>query len=256
MNLQAMTIWLPAMLASTVRVGGIFLVAPVFSSSAVPARLRVYMSLVIGLAVASRLTAPLEVASAGQFALALASELLVGCVAGFAASLVLVGLELGAWHIGQQMGIGIVELFSPMEEIAGESVRRLYYLLGVVIFLAIGGHRMLIGSLLDTFKAVPPASFLPTDATLNMLVGLLASSFTLAIKTALPAVAALLLATAAVGMLQRTVPQLNILSVGLPLNVMIGMLAVGAGLAALPWLFESSWTATLDRIGEFLGGTS
>ncbi len=252
-------IWVPTLMLVIVRAAGILLLAPVFSHSALPIRLRFFLAIVIALAVVGRFAQPAPVpASDVEFLLAAGLELLIGLTIGYAARMVFVGIEIGAFHVSQQMGISLSEVFDPFSPEATGPVRRMFQLLAIVIFLAIGGHRALIAALLGTFEALPPGLTATADAdwtsgALKIAVSLTASSFLLAIKVAAPVLIALLLATAALGLLQRTMPQCNMLSTGIPVRAMLTLLVLSAALLAMGPIIRTAWSATAREIQALQG---
>lgn len=266
MNPVAMdTTWVVTLAMVVARCGGMLVVAPVFGDAAVPVRLRVAMGIVMGLAAAGCLAAP----AAGipgnglELVAVLAIEAGIGAVLGYLARLVFVGVELGAMHVGQQMGVALGEVFQPFHEGASGPVGRLMQVTAVVVFLAIGGHRTLIAALLGTFQALPPGlgglksagGMLSCRAMLEAATAMLAVGFALALKLAAPVLAALLMTAAAGGLLQKTLPQLNILTVGLPVRALVGMVVLAASLAVLtPVMAEGvdalarQWAAALGPV--------
>lgn len=252
-DLNAVTIWLPTLLLVAFRVGGIFLTAPVFSASAAPARLKVFMSLVVALAVVARLAAPAAVPTHWLvLAVGLVAELAVGAAIGFTAGVMLAGVELGAVHVAQQMGIGLAEAYNPGAADASGTVRGLLRLTAVVIFLLIGGHRALLSALLGSFDTVPPGGGAGELGMLPTILAVLAASFTLALKVAAPVLVALLLTTAAMGLLQRTVPQCHVLSVGLPVRAVVGLIVLAAAVAAIAGPIQAAWQYALGEINRML----
>ena len=260
MDLTLQTTWLPTLMLAAARMLGLFLVAPVFGHSAVPVRLRYFLAAVAALAVVGaggRFAEPV-VLPAGAFAagVAFAGELALGALIGYAVRLIFVGVELGAIHAAAQMGLTMAELFNPQgADEEGGVIRRLFVLTAVVVFLAVGGHRQVLAGLVGTFDRVPLMSFMPGSAALEMATGLLAATFVLALKVAAPVLVAMLLATVALGVLQRTVPQCNVLSIGLPVRALLGLAALALALAALPELLESAWDWTARALPAGLTGT-
>jgi len=245
--------WAPTLALVIVRVAAMFLVAPVFSHAAVPIRLRVAMAMVVALAVTARMARPVAIPSnVLEALLGVGSEAAIGAIIGYAARLVFVGVQVGALHIGQQMGVALGGVFQPSGEGASGSGAAMLHLLALLIFLAIGGHRELIGALFQSFRSVPLKGFVPGEGTLEMVVGLLAVSFQVALKLAAPVLIALLLAGAAMGFLQKTLPQCHILSTNLPVRVLLGLLVLAAALAAMMAAVEWGWAATGTRITQFL----
>lgn len=241
---------LPVLLAGA-RFAGMMIFSPVLSEAAVPARLRAMLALAMALAVSGRVAMPAAIGSDAQLTLALGSELLIGLAIGYAARLVFVGVELGAFHISQQMGLSLGEVFNPLSEESSDSMRQFFGLLALVVFLAIGGHRVLIRALVGSFDTLPLMTLLTPGAILATATALLTTSFLLALKVAAPVLAAMLLAGLALGAIQRTMPQLNILSIGFPLRVVLGAVLVAAILAAGAMPDLLSWATA--ALGQKLG---
>jgi len=156
--------------------------------------------------------------------------------------------RLAAAHAAQQMGLALGELFDPAGGEGGGPARRLFWILAVVIFLAIGGHRVVLGGLLETFRAVPPSAVLPAQAVLETAAGLLKASFELGLKIASPILVAMLLASVALGMLQKSMPQCNLLSVGLPARVLVGLVLLAASIAVMVPLLETALGAVSGEL--------
>lgn len=246
--------WIVTLLLVLARVGGIMFVAPIFSEMVVPVKLRVVLSFAIALAVAGRLVQPLGMPmDVLMLALAGAGELAIGAAVGYAARLVFVGVELGAMHVSQQMGVGLAEVYDAQADDSAGAARRLFVMLSLVLFLAIGGHRQLLSAVMRTFDTLPLGGFLSTPTLLGVSMVLLDACFALALKVAAPVLIALLLATVALGLLQRTVPQMHVFSTGFPIRAMLGLVVLAASLAALGPILESAWKAVAEQMdGAFV----
>ena len=244
--------WVPTLLLVTMRVAGIVLVAPVFGHSSVPVKLRVLISAAMGLAVVGRLARPVTLpANWFDLCMGFGGELLIGAAIGYAARLILAGVELGAFHVSQQMGLALADVINPLKADSPSAVRGLFRMLAVVVFLGIGGHRAVVAGLLQTFQTLPPLAVTPAEGILSALVGLLGASFVLALKVAAPVLIAMLLATVALGLLHKTMPQCNLLSIGLPVRAMLGLLVAAAALAAISPLMEAATTHMSQVIQAF-----
>jgi len=255
MALESYTIWVPTLLLVVVRLIGLVLTAPTLAHASVPFKLRLAAAIVISLAVVARMADPIPPpVNAGEFLLAGGTELLIGAAMGYAATLIFVGLQLGAFHASQQMGLSLAEVFDPLTAEASGVIRSTFGILAIAIFLSIGGLRSLIGAMLRTFETLPPATGLVGAGMLNMAVAMLAASFTLAIKVACPLLIAMLLATVAMGLLQKTLPQCNLFSTHLPIRAFVGLLVLAASIGILRPLLETSVDFLVDRIGLLAAG--
>lgn len=253
MDAVTLTIWMPTLALVVIRLGGVALLAPTGGAN-LPLKLRIAFVLAASLAVLSRLAVPAAVPAdlAGMLAAA-AGELLIGAVIGLAARTLFAGVQLGAWHVSQQMGLSLGEVFDPQAEELGHAAQALFGLLAIVIFLAIGGHRAFITAVLATFDAIPPASPIAIDAPLGMIAAVLTSSFALALQVAAPVLVTMLLAAVALGLVQKTLPQCNLLTTHLPVRAMLGLLVLAASLGVLQPLMTGAATELAARAGELAG---
>ncbi|MCP4375009.1 MAG: flagellar biosynthetic protein FliR [bacterium] len=251
MEYTAITTWNLTFLLVLARLGGMFAVAPVFSHSTVPAKLRYFMSVAVAVAVVGRLGTPVEITGGwGGLLGVLAGELLIGVAIGWTAALVIVGVEIGAYHIASQMGLSLGEMFNPLSPLAPGIMRQFFSLLAIVVFLGIGGHRAVISGVLKTFSVVPLAGMAPNTGIFESMISMLAVSFVLALKVAAPVLVTLLLAGVAMGMLQRSLPQCHILSVILPVRAILTLIVLAGALVTLSAIVESGTQIILDSIGQ------
>jgi flagellar biosynthetic protein FliR len=217
---------------AALRVAAMVMVAPVFSHRSVPVKVRLLVALAAGVGLASRGSAASVSVDAASLLAAGLGEVLIGAVIGYAGGVMLAGVALGAFHVGQQMGLTLAGSYDPSAESGQSPVGSLMGLLAAVVFLSVGGHRALLSAAVTSFESLPMGA---ADAAglLATTVGVLSASFVLAMKVAAPALAAMLVVTAALGLLQRSVPQMHLLSVGLPVRAAAGAIALAAGLAVL-----------------------
>lgn len=237
-QLVPLTALLPGFVMVLFRISGIMVVAPFFGSAGVPGKVKVGLSLILAIALWPVLGQQMFVPPTLPAIIAAAlAELLVGLTIGLSVAIIFAGVQLAATTISQQMGIGLADVFNPEFGESSDVLGVLSYWVGLMIFLAIGGHRMLIGSLLDSFVLIPPGGFVVNDKVIGLLAGALSSAFVMAFKMSLPVVLALFLASIALGLINRTVPQLNILTAGFAIRTSVGMLLVAATIVAMMAVF-------------------
>ena len=161
-------------------------------------------------------------------------------------------MTLAGEMIAQASGLGIAEMFDPAIGENASHFSRLMFLLGVTIFLCIGGHRMVMAGLLDSFQTIPPGSGTSLDSLPQGFTTLVSMSFSLGVRVAVPAVTALLLATLVLGLLGRTLPQLNIFSLGFSMNALLAFAALALTLAAAAWAFQDQIQPAMQTIFDAL----
>ena len=240
-----------ALLLTALRAAAMLMVAPVFSHPAVPVRLRLGMAVVLAIGLSARVPDAAVALTPAGLALAAAGEILAGALLGYLARLVFVGVQIGTFHVAQQMGLNLAESYSrhaPGGQLA------LLPLLGVALFLAIGGHRQLIQGLAMSLQSAPVGQWVRPAEAVEAAVSLLGVGMVVALKVAAPVLAALLLTGLAMGLLQRTAPQLHVISTNLPLRVLVGLAVLAAAVATLPYVVDWAWQQAVQQIRTLAAG--
>jgi len=128
-------------------------------------------------------------------------------------------------------------------------IRLVEFLAGMValaLFLLMDGHQAMFAALIESYRSVPLGGYRPDGTLLSLVVGLLRSMFELGLRVAAPVLCLIFLETVAMGFVARTVPQLNILSLGFPLRIM-------AGFSMLIGMVAAMFTSLGDAMGQMLG---
>ena len=242
---------LPGFLLVSARVGGLIIFAPFFGSAAIPVRLRIGLVVILSLALFGLVGGTfIPPADPGGFVVALMGEFTVGLIIGLGAALIFVGVRLAGLLIGQQIGISLADVFDPTFEGQSSILGRLFFMLTLVLFLLFGGHRVLIGSLLGSFSSVQPGSFDFASLPAAGLTSLLAQSYLFAIRFAAPALVAVFLATVSLSFITRTIPQLNIISVGFPVQISTATLVLIVSLGSICLVFQTSLAGALESVSR------
>ncbi|MBI4578809.1 MAG: flagellar biosynthetic protein FliR [Planctomycetes bacterium] len=245
---------LPAFLLVLFRIGGVVLASPLFSAPVLPGQVKVLLTVAMAAAVfplaAVHLTVPVTL---GTAVTGLMGELAVGLLIGFGVSLIFLGVQLAAEIISHQSGILLGTVFNPMLDSSESILSQLYYFVALMAFVAVGGHRGLVRALLDSFATVPPLGFKMTPGLTDLLLDLLTASFELAIRASGPTVVALMLALLALGFLSRTMPQLNILTVGFPLKLVVALVVMALTMMSLEPVLLEAFEYGMDSIRGGLG---
>ncbi|EFQ23294.1 flagellar biosynthetic protein FliR [Aminomonas paucivorans] len=173
-------------------------------------------------------------------------EFLIGVTLGLFAGLPLYALQMSGFFEGTQMGLGIATFFDPMSETQVALIGQMKYLLGVWFFFHWNGHLLLIEALTESLRLIPLAkgtwgggAAIPWGIWLQKL-------FVLSLQMALPLFGALLLADVGMGFVARTVPQMNLFVLGIPLKIGLGLFILLAVLPLTVDLFHS----TVERAVE------
>lgn len=237
-DLQSILNHVPQALLVIFRIGGLMVFSPIFSSSVVPTKVKVFLSVVLGLAAYPLLSANLFQdlhlqLNIWTLAPVVAMELLVGLTIGFIANLPLHALTGGGLIMGQQMGLGFGLLYNPTIDDEADVIGQMLFFMAMVGFLLMGGHETLLLATLHSFERIPLGGFVMQPDVIALITGLILSSLEMALRLAAPLLAIVFLESVAMGFLSKTVPQLNILSLGFPLRILVGLLIIAAGLVVI-----------------------
>jgi len=232
------------------RIGGMAVTAPLFSAAAVPAPIRAILALALAVIVApAQLDAPVAgLTTAADCLIAFGVEALVGMALGLGAAILISAAQLAGQLIAQAGGLALAEVFDPGLGAEVPVLSQLLYFFALSIYLVVGGHRLLVSGLLDTFAALPLGAGRLPGPLADTLVTLVTESFSLSIRAAAPAIIALLTATIIIGMISRTLPHLNVLTLGFGLNTIVAFGALALALGSVAWLFEDQIQPTMSLV--------
>lgn len=268
-NLEPWLPHLPAWAMVLFRLTGIFAFAPVFGSRNVPVRIRVLWALGLSLCVYPILQPMLmQPGSASgrlldamthgglslpSLAVAIALELGIGLILGMGASMPMMGMQLAGHMVDQQIGLGLAAVFNPELDDQSSVLGEFYFIMAMTVFLSLGGDRLLLSTLLDSFHRIPLAGFAVNGQVVALLVGLMGSMFDLAMRVAAPLLCLVFLETVAMGFIARTVPQMNLLSVGFPIRILMGIAVMIAAVQVHAESFVAMARHTLEALASVFG---
>ena len=218
-----------------VRVGAILMSMPIFKSGSIPVLVKFGLALgasIVLYPLLDRTTFPV-VRDLGSFAIGVIGEIMLGISIGMAVNLIFVGLQMAGLIAGYQMGLAIARVMDPS---AGQQVPLLsqfFQLFAFLMFLTLNAHHWFLRALADSFELVRPFGFRLSGSLIEQLMDVAGNTFVIAIKVGAPVIAVLMLTSIAFGLIARTVPQMNVLFVAMPLKIMVGLIFIGF---SLPYL--------------------
>ena len=241
-----------------VRVSGIIATAPVFGSSNIPPQIKVVLSLMLALILYPFI--PLITVYPDRpdhYIMLIASEMLIGLVLGIIARFLFGAVEFAGTVIGFQMGLGMAMVFDPQSQEQISIVGKFENITATLIFLAMDGHLIVLQALVRSYSVLPPGGASISRPLVENLTELSASVFVIGLQIGAPLIVALFLANAIVGLLARSVPQIQVFVVGFPLTLMLGFLFLFFGMPffaqAVHQMFEKLDTQYFEAI-KLLGG--
>jgi flagellar biosynthetic protein FliR len=232
-----------------VRVGGLVLVAPVFSTNAVPAMVKtgiiVLLTALLQPLALSQITAIPQITPE-----TFVGEALVGFGLGLGAALLTGAAALAGDVMGMQIGLSGASILDPINNTSENVLGMFGNLFAITLLLAVDAHLVMIDAMARSFQLIPIGSGLHAAGMLAMVrSGSLL--FGLGLQFAAPVIAAVLVANTALAILTRAAPQLNVLSVAFPIQIGVGLVSLAA---SIPFIgaFYHGWSGvynhTLDQV--------
>ncbi|HLG72174.1 MAG TPA: flagellar biosynthetic protein FliR [Chloroflexota bacterium] len=237
-----------------VRVSAMLFSAPLINGRTVPAMAKVGFGLLLTM-ILLPLNAPHLVEVPFQWlplSLLVLKETGVGVLVGFTANMVFYAMQLAGQFVGMQTGFSVANVLDPLFSQSVSIVDQLYTLMAGLIFLGIDGHHMLILAIQQTLDIVPVGMFQVTEPMTNQMIGITGGVLVAGLRIILPILTSLLLADIALGLVTRTVPQMNVFIVGMPLKLFIGFFLVIFTLPSLQTLTANMFRSTFIDIQNVL----
>lgn len=215
-----------AFLLMLTRISGIFLISPFFGSMNIPMFFRVGIALAMSVVlfpVVDGLGTPETPPSIIMFGAAVLGELFIGWLIGFVAYISFAAITMAGKVMDMQVGFAVVNIVDPTSGQQIPLIGSFLYNLAVIILLVTNGHHMLIAALVESFRAVPLAGLEANISLALIIANFTGTIFLTGMKIAMPITFAILLTNVGLGILSRTMPQMNIFVVGIPMQLMIGL---------------------------------
>ena len=239
------TTFLSAMTLVLVRVSGMVAFAPFFSSTALPIRTKAVFVGAVAYLLAP-LVAALPHAQVSMGFSALLGELAVGLVYGLTLTLLNEMMLFAGQIAGVQFSFSMVNLLDPTSSIQTPLLGDLFQLMGTLVVICAGLDRILLASMVRSFRVAPLGSYALAPTTALAVVRAAGGIFLAAIELAAPVLAATMLVEVAVALLGKLSPQLPVMNLTVPLKTLTGFALLPGSLALWPRFIEARFGGLLD----------
>jgi len=251
---------LPYLLLIFVRLTSFFIIAPLFSMRGVPNQFKIGLGIYMSLIAFSSVTTEELILMDITYIFLIVKEIFVGISLGFTAALLLYTVQIAGSFIDFQMGFAIASVMDPQTGTQVPIIGHFKYILALLFLLTVNGHHLMLDGIMQSFQLFPveTVSFaVEFEDIASFITTLFLEMFVIALQIALPIVGALFLVDIALGILAKTVPQLNIFAVGLPIKIFVGfillMLTMPIFFYLLQILFEKI-IISMTQLIRLLGG--
>ncbi len=250
-----MTDWghfLSAMTLALVRVSGMVVFAPFFSSTALPVRAKAVFAGAVAFLLAP-VVAALPHAQVSISYSAIVSELSVGLMYGLSLALLNEMLLFAGQVVGLQFSFSLVNLMDPASAIQTPLLGDMFQLMGTLVVITAGLDRILLASVARSFRVVPLGAYALGPPAAIAIVRAAGGVFLAALELAAPVLAATLLVEIAVALLGKLSPQLPVMMLTVPLKTLTGFVILTGSLALWPRFIEARFAGLLDLAERLIG---
>lgn len=239
-----MTIYLQKFILIMVRVTTFIVVCPGFSYKGLSNIFKVALSIAISMFIHSII--PDVFLTNSMYGLLFLSirEVLLGLSMGYITKLVFTAIEIAGQTVDFQIGFSMAAMFDPSTGINASHYGRIYYWLSIAVFFILNMHHMMIEAIIYSFDIIPIGELVFSGNGVEGVIKLFISSFELAVNLAAPLVIVALITDVVLGIISRTVPQINVLMLGMPIKALISFFIT---LIMLSWL--------VSRVGHIISLT-
>ncbi len=215
------------------RISALLIMIPVIGERTVPLRVKGGLAILISLLLFPTVQCGYEPSSFGSEAeiftlvIAMIGEIMIGIVIGLTTKIIFAGIQFAGEMIGIQIGFSIVNVIDPISSTQVSVIAEFQYLIALLVYLAVDAHHTLIFAIVDSYRIVSPFSYHFSGSLMKHILILSKELFVMAIKISAPIMAVLLFTNVALGVVARTVPQINVFIVGFPVQIAVGLIVFG-----------------------------
>lgn len=179
------------------------------------------------------------------------NEILAGAILGYITNAAFVCARYAGNMMDLQVGFAMMTMFDPGTNSNVTFLERILYWFSTIVFFLIDGHHMLIRALVESFNVIKLGAFFLNQEGIKHVINVFIQYFYISIKIAVPIVFIILITDLTLGLVARTVPQLNIMILGLPIKILVGLTAFVFALPLFLKVLNSAFGMLPDAIRGF-----
>ncbi|AEB23960.1 MULTISPECIES: flagellar biosynthetic protein FliR [Bacillus] len=245
----------PAFLLVFIRISAFFVTVPVFGHRNLPAVHRIGFAFFLSVICFSTLKHAPAIDIGEQYMLLVIKEAVVGLSLGLIAFMMMAAIQIAGSFIDFQMGFSIANVIDPQSGTQSPLIGQFVYTLALLFMLSVNAHYLLLDGIYYSFQYIPLDQAFPSFG--NDRFGLfIAKSFNamfiIAFQMSAPVVASLFLVDLALGIVARTVPQLNVFVVGLPLKIAVSFIMLIVCMAVMFVIVRNIFSLTVETMRNLL----
>lgn len=235
-----------------VRTSALLVTAPIFRGRNVPNMVKAAFALLVALLLRSIVSPPVGIpVTIWEMTGLLAREFLIGASMGYLVQLFFLAVGVAGQLIDTEMGFHMASVLDPLSDSQLPLIGNLFSMLSILLYLSLQGHLLLLRALAESYELLPLGRFsFPVDLTL--LINACARLLALAVQIALPVMGASLFTSLMFGIMAKSVPQMNVFIVGMPLKIVLLSIVVVIALPGLVYFLERGLGDVFLQLADWL----
>lgn len=219
---------IPLIILILVRVSAFFATVPFFSYRTIPAQVKIGLVILLSVIIALPMDTP-AIEIDGDYALLVIKEALVGLTLGLLAYIVMSAVQIAGGFIDFQIGFAIANVIDPQTGTQSPLTGQFFNAMALLLLLSANGHHVLLDAIYYSYEFAPATQAWPKIAaenTVMFVIQMFTGMFVIAFQLAIPIVATVFLTDLALGIVAKTVPQLNIFVIGFPVKIFVAFITM------------------------------
>lgn len=218
---------LPVFLLVLVRVVAFFATLPLFSYKTIPNLFKVGFAVFLAMIMFYTMDIS-ELDIEGIYPLLLFKEAIVGLLIGLMAYIIIAAVQIAGGFVDFQMGFAIANVIDPQTGAQSPLTGQYFYIIALLFLLSVNGHHLLIDGIFYSYELIPIDTIIPfqNENIILFVIEAFNKMFVIAFQMAIPIVGCLFLVDVALGIIARSVPQLNVFVVGLPVKIFVSFVVI------------------------------
>ncbi len=233
------------------RISSVLLFAPFFNSKVIPSLLKVALSLLISVIIypfVPKINFKTYEINGLLYFLLILMEMGIGMTIGFLATFVFVAIQTAGHVVGFSVGLAMANVFDPITNEQVSELAIIQNLIALLIFLAIDGHHIFIKAIVYSFNHIPLLGFYFKKSLLKFIFNAGKDLFYIALKIASPMIIGLLIVDIMFAIMARLAPQINIMIVGLPVKIFVGLFILMMSMPLFAYIFTNSFDNFMKKV--------
>lgn len=183
-----------------------------------------------------------------DLSLAIVREGVIGLLIGATVQIVITGVQLAGEAITSTGGMQLGDAVDPTTQASMPAIAKFVGMLVTAIMLMSGGHRVVLSLLVESFDRLPAGDIVFHSSIMESVIESMSGAMASGVRVSAPVVAALLLSNLVTGLISRTMPQINVLAIGLSVNALTLLVVTALTIGSVTWIFQDDLTSSIDRL--------